>query len=372
MERKTQSMLKRHHSHKGAGRSLPNRRGFTLVELLVVIAIIGILAAITVPAVMTAREAARRAQCLNNLRQINTTLVAYEAEKGKYPASIYSANTQTVFPWVVPLLPGLEADALYQNLQDSLTDGSGTPQDAMQFASNFYLKILVCPSDPNNKGEGPELNYSANMGVADGTMTNHPVTGMPLTAPDVKETGLFHRRTADLTSAQQVEVSQDDISDGRSYTVTIAENASAVGWGPMFDDDPASAIDERYAYRQNPEIAHGLVFFDVPEGQIPPDLSPGFGSCAQVYGPTYNPWVNTPTEMDCFIGATLEEMLYFARPSSYHNQGFNISMADGSTKYMSSTIAYDVYARLVSPDGRDLANSFNNYQGLALSDDQIE
>ena len=86
------------------------RRGFTLVELLVVIAIIGVLVALLLPAVQAAREAARRAQCVNNLKQIGLAVHNYASQHRKVPAACYQDETPT---WLVLILPFMEQSATY-------------------------------------------------------------------------------------------------------------------------------------------------------------------------------------------------------------------------------------------------------------------
>src|SRR5262245_43674937 len=91
--------------------ALRTRSGFTLVELLVVIAIIGVLVALLLPAVQTAREAARRAQCSNNLKQLGLAVTQYaDTYKGAFPAGSYGCCWGT---WLVGLLPYIEQKALY-------------------------------------------------------------------------------------------------------------------------------------------------------------------------------------------------------------------------------------------------------------------
>ena len=87
------------------------RRGFTLVELLVVIAIIGVLVALLLPAVQSAREAARRASCTNNLRQIGVGIHNYESTWKTMPPGSYHAVFGT---WILHLLPFVEQQALHQ------------------------------------------------------------------------------------------------------------------------------------------------------------------------------------------------------------------------------------------------------------------
>ena len=90
------------------------RRGFTLIELLVVIAIIAVLIALLLPAVQSAREAARRAQCVNNLKQIGLAMHNYASANGGFPpAAIVDPRGKPLLSWRVAILPYLDANPLY-------------------------------------------------------------------------------------------------------------------------------------------------------------------------------------------------------------------------------------------------------------------
>ena len=99
-----------------------SKRGFTLVELLVVIAIIGILVGLLLPAVQAAREAARRMQCSNNLKQHGLALLNYESTHKRFPAGFtdyFNANPvgrDGGWSWMAAVLPFMEQNALYQSL----------------------------------------------------------------------------------------------------------------------------------------------------------------------------------------------------------------------------------------------------------------
>jgi prepilin-type N-terminal cleavage/methylation domain-containing protein/prepilin-type processing-associated H-X9-DG protein len=134
--------------------SRPNA-GFTLVELLVVIAIIGILVSLLLPAVQNAREAARRLQCKNNLKQIGLAIAGYETNHKVYPPSGIvgqSAGTHSdgsfreregkMFSWVVMILPYLEQGPLYEKFDFNVTilEQPNEPQEVV-------LSVMLCPSD---------------------------------------------------------------------------------------------------------------------------------------------------------------------------------------------------------------------------------
>jgi prepilin-type N-terminal cleavage/methylation domain-containing protein/prepilin-type processing-associated H-X9-DG protein len=135
--------------------------GFTLVELLVVIAIIGTLVGLLLPAVQAAREAARRSSCSNNLKQIGLALHDFESRNKCFPPGAYRGQSAFAFSWIAGILPGLEAQSTYVNLNWDLlwtnTGSFGLGQDiagtgvstANQTAiRGFRSSTLVCPSNP--------------------------------------------------------------------------------------------------------------------------------------------------------------------------------------------------------------------------------
>ena len=170
-----------------------NRTGFTLVELLVVIAIIGILIALLLPAVQAAREAARRMQCQNNLKQIGLGAMNYEAAFGRYPAGCQShdGNGGWVWGWgwAVLIMPYAEQGSLYDQLDHTGETCSNRHTGLIYNGFNEHngrtlhgrlIPWLSCPSSPlpkfNLKAQpvpGPEgvcaPMYFATTGAADHT-----------------------------------------------------------------------------------------------------------------------------------------------------------------------------------------------------------
>lgn len=148
-------------SHLTSHRS---RRGFTLVELLVVIAIIGVLVALLLPAVQAAREAARRSQCQNNLKQIALALLNYHDTHGHFPGGapcrVSSASGCSLKPgpnWVVSMLPYMEM----QNLSDQfdLTVTLTHPQNAVGLLPGTYRLAVSCWESPPSMAGPPAKSY---------------------------------------------------------------------------------------------------------------------------------------------------------------------------------------------------------------------
>jgi prepilin-type N-terminal cleavage/methylation domain-containing protein len=153
------------------------KMAFTLVELLVVIAIIGILVALLLPAVQAAREAARRMQCGNNLKQIGLAWQNYHDTYKVFPPSYVNSGSEIMWGWGTLILPFIEQQNLHNTLSPTTQSGlnpvtsNPTPaQAALQTRLSFYL----CPSDPigsqlnkryHGTGLGPS-SYVVNEGVA--------------------------------------------------------------------------------------------------------------------------------------------------------------------------------------------------------------
>ncbi len=123
------------------------RYAFTLVELLVVIAIIGVLVALLLPAVQAAREAARRSQCANNIRQIGLAVLNYVDTEGSFPASRWGGGGGRVFSAHGPILPFMEEQSVHDVIDfDQFWDSP--PNEAARAA---VIPIFLCPSDPQKR-----------------------------------------------------------------------------------------------------------------------------------------------------------------------------------------------------------------------------
>jgi prepilin-type N-terminal cleavage/methylation domain-containing protein/prepilin-type processing-associated H-X9-DG protein len=139
------------------------RHGFTLIELLVVIAIIAVLIALLLPAVQSAREAARRAQCVNNMKQLGLACHNYHQTYNTFPANLYlhpCYATNTYYwnnsSWIVFLLPSMEQQPLYNSINFSFMwgtyqicnwgQGLGLPNST---ARQTVINSLLCPTDPS-------------------------------------------------------------------------------------------------------------------------------------------------------------------------------------------------------------------------------
>lgn len=146
------------------------RLGFTLVELLVVISIIGVLIGLLLPAVQSAREASRRASCMNNEKQVSLALINYAERKGSFPGYVSHINvpvqngiTLIKANWVISILTDLDRKDIYDRLIDNVklwAQGKTANYD------DTYLRILVCPSNipSDTQSRIPWLGYRVNTG----------------------------------------------------------------------------------------------------------------------------------------------------------------------------------------------------------------
>ena len=197
-------------------------RGFTLIELLVVITIIALLIALLLPAVQSAREAARRSQCINNLKQVGLALANYESSQRVLPPGYVSgidaanADTGPGWGWAAMILPPMEQGSLFNSVNFALPIA---PQTTATYA---IVAAFLCPSD----------SVKPRWSVYVRDLSGNPTTLLGLVAPSnyvgvygtsdpgIDGDGLFFRNSA---------VAYRDISDGLSQTLAVGERGHRLG-----------------------------------------------------------------------------------------------------------------------------------------------
>ena len=151
-------------------RSRRARQGFTLIELLVVIAIISVLASLLGPAVQSARRAARKLECLNNIRNIGLGIQNFASTNdGRLPGLASSMTNSSGVPgwigWPISILPAIDNAALFRSIRSS----SPTPISNVVWRPSVneqvVLPILTCPDDNDSKGAQGGLSYVVNIGM---------------------------------------------------------------------------------------------------------------------------------------------------------------------------------------------------------------
>lgn len=237
-----------------------SRQAFTLVELLVVIAIIGVLVALLLPAVQAAREAARRMQCSNNLKQIGLALHNYhDTYKSFPPGAILNDGAADIngpysTTWTIALLPFMELN----NLADQYNHNVRNAHADNRLVVQSFVDAYVCPSDINTRtlarpATGPRSHdyapgsYRAISGASPGTSFFDEGTATP--SRDLR--GLLHTTFRDRSLSVE---SFASVLDGTSNTVAVAEyhtkthNARRTFWAYAYTSyNQSSAVAQRRA-----------------------------------------------------------------------------------------------------------------------------
>ena len=218
------------------------RRAFTLIELLVVIAIIGILIALLLPAVQAAREAGRRAQCINNLKQIGLALHNYEGVHLTLPPGYVSRidpqgdETGPGWGWAAMILPQIEQKATFDAVNFSL----GIETSANSTARLVLIQGFLCPSD-RIKPSWPAVDRDVLTGAPIREIcriaSSNYIGVSGITEPGPEGEGVFFRDSR---------VAFRDITDGLSQTLAVGERSHLLGGATwtgsvtgalLFDDD---------------------------------------------------------------------------------------------------------------------------------------
>ena len=323
-----------------------NRKGFTLIELLVVIAIIAILVSLLLPAVQQAREAARKAQCQNNLKQIGLAMHNYHSTYKTFPSA--SGGTQNSLgwghhnanrlAWTVPLLPYLDQTALWASISNPSPRGGSNPNFPSMgpqpwFGNYDFWKVqvpaLLCPSDgAQPSGNQAETNYVVCYGDNGNGNGNEQHNG---SHPDNR--GIFGRRiwravrhVRDGTS-NTILLSECGRFDGQNtFQSRIARQAS----GSMKDchDDPIANCLDVVSDPANPGFYNSGVTDWVNRGDRWNDGAAtytGFNTVLPPNGPSC--MENDDDSQDSVVSA-----------GSYHSGGVQAALADGSVRFISETI----------------------------------
>ena len=338
------------------------RSGFTLVELLVVISIIAMLASLLMPAVNRAREAARRTQCMNNMRNVALAMMQYDTAKQRLPgwannlcpnqqfgmATNRDSSRASRMPssWCFELLPYIEKGDLYYIYGPNNTDpgtsgqqtrkcmGTGMPQE--------HIKLLICPNDSGAVGAPNALSYVVNCGLRDhpskwrettiqGSGDHGGSHGSNYTEPPGN--GVFHNnwKYGNVSGTKVTYVRNRTINslsyisagDGTSSTLMVSENVDAGYWHGS------------YRPQGNNNVYEGSICFCWTAA--PPDAAASAG--------------NNYMKINAKIG---QDPYAFRspRPSGNHDSGVNVIFCDAHSAFISENIDWMTWQLLHSANGR--------------------
>lgn len=300
-----------------------SRKAFTLVELLVVIAIIGVLVALLLPAVQSAREAARRMQCTNNMKQLVIALHSYHDQNGHLPAADITEEAEST-SWMVGILPFIEQENLYD-----IADIKGGFEDPDNVALGLTpIQAFFCPSQPrqrslldekfgvlnsvNQFGDDPFItHYYGILGVRGW----NPVSGEPY---DFEATGTCGGFAVNGAMTVDEPIHFRRITDGLSNTYLLGELSWSDGGievGRVWIRGAATTGCKWTASAKN--IKHGIGVFPY-----------------STWGQFFN---------DTSFG-------------SDHPGGANFANADGSISFVSDSIDTEPYKSAASRDGEELGS----------------
>jgi prepilin-type N-terminal cleavage/methylation domain-containing protein/prepilin-type processing-associated H-X9-DG protein len=378
---------------------VPNRRrtrwlgGFTLIELLVVIAIIAVLIALLLPAVQSAREAARRSQCINNMKQLGLAIANYESAHGAYPLcygqrAVWDPNNSSGTygdsgwgNWSVhaQTLGFFEQTAVYNSINFSISAAENCDNGINATAQVTRIQSYLCPSSTLPIGQ---LGYQGDYGmtwIQDRYPGNNYFASVgPTVCPwtSCKPQGIFATESPGLDSIRAIR----DITDGTSNTIAFGE------WRMGDFDSKKLSLTDAINIRSNTVGNFGswnssqqssmpsaglnafTAFLNRCVGAAPGSVgtnnnksrvgnSWGMGMLGYTLGNTLlAPNPNYPNcNMESWGGDMDAPGMYSL--SSYHPGGANVAMADGSVKFIKSSTSLPTIWALGSKANGDVVSA---------------